>query len=51
MTHESQMSKILQDLIMKWGAPDALLSDNAKAETSRNVKKNSLRIWNEGLPD
>ncbi len=39
MTTESQMSETLQDFIRKWGAPDALLSDNAKAEMSKAVKK------------
>ncbi len=39
MTTESQMSETLQDFIHKWGAPDALLSDNAKAEMSKAVKR------------
>ncbi len=39
MTTESQMAETLQDFIRKWGAPDALLSDNAKSEISKNVKR------------
>ena len=33
------MSDTLQDFIRKWGAPDALLSDNAKTQISQNVKR------------
>ena len=39
MTTESQMYKTLQDFIRKWGAPDALMSDNAKTQISQNVKR------------
>ena len=39
MSTESQMGDTFQDFIRKWGAPDILLSDNAKAETSQHVKR------------
>ena len=39
MTTESQMAETLQDFIKKWGAPDTLMSDNAKAQTSKVVKQ------------
>ena len=39
MTTKSQMPETLQDFIRKWGAPDALLSDNAQEQTSRTVKR------------
>ena len=39
MTTESQMEDTLQDFIRKWGAPDILMSDNAKSETGKKVKK------------
>ena len=39
MTTESQFADTLQDFIRKWGAPDILMSDNARSETSRTVKK------------
>ena len=45
MATESQMHETLQDFIRKWGAPDVLLSDNAKAETSKHVKR-ILREYN-----
>ena len=39
MTAESQMEDTLQDFIRKWGAPDILMSDNAKSETGKKVKE------------
>ena len=39
MTTKSQMPETLQDFIRKWGAPDALLSDNAMEQSSRTVKR------------
>ena len=39
MTTESQFAETLQDFIRKWGAPDILMSDNAKSEISKTVKK------------
>ena len=39
MSSESQFSETLQDFIRKWGAPDVLMSDNAKSETGKKVKK------------
>ena len=39
MTSESQMYETLQDFIIKWGAPNCLFSDGAKAEFSKNVKR------------
>ena len=39
MPTESQMAETLQDFIKKWGAPDTLMSDNAKAQTSKVVKQ------------
>ena len=39
MTHESQFTKTFQDFIRKWGATDILMSDNAKSETGKNVKR------------
>ncbi len=45
MHRESSMSDTLSDFIRKWGAPYALLSDNAKSETSKAVKE-ILRKYN-----
>ena len=39
MATESQFAETLQDFIRKWGAPDILMSDNARSETSKTVKK------------
>ena len=39
MTTESYFTETLQDFIRKWGAPDILMSDNARSETSKTVKK------------
>ncbi len=45
MQKESSMSDTLNDFIRKWGAPYALLSDNAKSELSNAVKE-ILRKYN-----
>jgi hypothetical protein len=37
MKRKSQMSETLQDFIRTWGAPNALMSDNAQEETSKVV--------------
>ena len=42
---EGNVAITLQDMIRKWGAPYALLSDNAKSETGKEVKK-ILRKYN-----
>ena len=39
MTKKSQMEETLQDFIRKWGVPCILMSDNAKSETRKKVKK------------
>jgi len=44
MKSENQMPETLQDFIRQWGAPSGLLSDNAKAETSK-VVKDILRLY------
>ena len=37
MTSESQMSQTLQDFIRRHGAPDVLMSDNAKTQIGKKV--------------
>ena len=44
MKQENQMADTLQDFIRQWGAPCGLLSDNAKAETSKAIK-DILRMY------
>ena len=39
MSTESQMEETLLDFIRKWGAPDIIMSDNARSETGKKVKK------------
>jgi hypothetical protein len=39
MTSEHDMYHILEDFICQEGAPDALLSDNAKAQIGKNVQQ------------
>ena len=45
MKTESEMSSTLEDFIRQWGAPSALMSDNAKSETSHAVV-DILRMYN-----
>ena len=45
MKTDGQMPDTLEDFIRKWGAPEGLFSDNAKAETSHRVK-DILRQYN-----